>query len=345
MKKLLFDDETIFILAEIAQSYEGDKHILLEIIDGLAIAKTNGIMFQVVYADELAVSDYDYFDLFRSLEMSNDNWEEVVKRIKHHNVQVVAEVFGTKSFDLMINLGVDAIKIHASDITNTPFLQYIGSYDIPILLAVGGAENEEIKRAISMLNNNREIILMHGYQKGPTPISDTHFFKIESLKKEYNLPIGYSDHISGYGNSNFKELSEMAMYFPIISLGAGAQLIEKHVMLDRKKQWEDHESALSVREFKSFVNIIRKVQTSLGKKSLECNQTEIEYRKAAVKSIVAKRDIAIDTTITINDINFKRVNQNIDSLDELNYVLGNKSKVNILRDEAISINKLKVKNK
>ena len=196
-----------------------------------------------------------------------------------------------------------------------------------------------------MLNNNREIILMHGYQKGPTPISDTHFFKIESLKKEYNLPIGYSDHISGYGNSNFKELSEMAMYFPIISLGAGAQLIEKHVMLDRKKQWEDHESALSVREFKSFVNIIRKVQTSLGKKSLECNQTEIEYRKAAVKSIVAKRDIAIDTTITINDINFKRVNQNIDSLDELNYVLGNKSKVNILRDEAISINKLKVKNK
>ena len=151
MKKLLFDDETIFILAEIAQSYEGKKNVLSDIIEGLTIAKTNGIMFQVVYADELAVPDYDYYDLFKSLEMSDKDWKDVIRMIHNNNIYAVAEIFGNKSFDLMIQYDIDAVKLHASDITNEPLLKYVGKHDIPILLAIGGANRNEIKKSNSFI--------------------------------------------------------------------------------------------------------------------------------------------------------------------------------------------------
>ena len=98
MKKLQTSYGDTYILAEIAQSYEGDIDTLLEIINGLAMAKADGAMFQVVYADELCVSDYAYFDLFRSLELSQEDLARTVERMKSLELDVVAEIFGTKSF-------------------------------------------------------------------------------------------------------------------------------------------------------------------------------------------------------------------------------------------------------
>ena len=341
MKKLLFDDKTIFILAEIAQSYEGKKNVLSDIIEGLTIAKTNGIMFQVVYADELAVPDYDYYDLFKSLEMSDKDWKDVIRMIHNNNIYAVAEIFGNKSFDLMIQYDIDAVKLHASDITNEPLLKYVGKHDIPILLAIGGANRNEIKKAIALLNNNKEIILMHGYQKGPTPINDTHFNKISALIDEYSLPVGYSDHIAGFEeNADYKTLNDLAYYFPFISVGSGVRLIEKHTILNRDKQWEDYESALTTKEFSVFVELIRKIENSTGLKTLDCNETEKSYRRA-IKSIVAKKDIKKGTVIKEDLITFKRVNQKIKSIKNINDVIGFQTNKNIIKNEAITLDSIK----
>ena len=343
MKKLLFDNEKIFILAEIAQSYEGEINVLLDIIDGLSVAKTNGIMFQVVYADELVVPDNDYYDLFAKLEMENNDWKKVIEKIQAQKIFAVAEIFGKKSFNTMMEYGIDAVKIHASDLTNEPFLKYIGNYNIPVLLAVGGGKENEIKKAISLLNKkNKEIVLMHGYQKGPTPISDTHFFKIPSLMEKFSLPVGYSDHIAGFKNSDYSIVNDIAIHFPLISIGAGARLIEKHVILDRSKKWEDYESALTTAEFIDFVKLVRETQNSMGSKSISCNETEENYR-VAIKSIVAKKEIESGVILTEDHIVFKRVNQNINSIKNINDVIGYKTKKSIKINDPITNEKLEKK--
>ncbi len=157
MKKITSEKNKVFILGEIAQSYEGDREVLANVIRGLSTAGANGAMFQVVFADELAVSDYQYYNLFQNLELSDHDWEEIVHLVKKNNLLAIGEVFGKKSFDLMLNYGIDGIKIHVSDINNVPFLEYVGSHSIPILLSIGGASTYEIERAITLLTKKENI--------------------------------------------------------------------------------------------------------------------------------------------------------------------------------------------
>lgn len=336
MEKIALDEGQIFVLAEIAQSYEGDKTVLASVVRGLAAAGANGAMFQVVYAEELAVSDYEYYELFESLEMRDEDWEEIVDLVKQNSLMAIAEVFGKRSFDLMMRLGIDGVKIHVSDINNEPFLAYVGSFSIPVLLAIGGASSSEIERAIQLLSSKeKHLTLMHGYQDGPTKVSDTHFNKIKALAQEYKLPVGYSDHVAGSLSDDNKILNPLAMTFPFVAIGAGATLIEKHVMLDREKVWEDFESALSVDEFGDFVALIKQVETSLGSSSVERNATEIAYRRA-IKSVVASTDLKKGTVLRINNLAFQRPKPTDDAIKNLELVIGYKLKCDVKAGDAIT---------
>jgi N,N'-diacetyllegionaminate synthase len=336
MEKIALEQDNIFVLAEIAQSYEGDKSVLASVVRGLSAAGANGAMFQVVYAEELAVSDYEYYGLFESLEMRDEDWEETVNLVKENSLLAIGEVFGRRSFDLMIRLGIDGVKIQVSDINNEPFLAYVGSFSIPVLLAIGGASSSEIGKAIQLLSSKeKHLTLMHGYQDGPTKVSDTHFNKIKAIAQQYNLPVGYSDHVAGSVGDDNKVLNPLAMSFPLLAIGAGATLIEKHVMLDREKVWEDFESALSVDEFSDFVALIRQVETSLGSKSVERNETEIAYRRA-IKAIVARTDLKVGTALSINDLAFKRPKPTQDAIKNTELVIGRKLKFDVKADEAIT---------
>ena len=340
MKKIVSEENNVFILAEIAQSYEGNEEVLLEIIQGLYKAKSDGVMFQVVLAHELAVSDYEYYDLFKSLEMTDETWSKAVKLIQSNGMMAIGEVFGKKSFDMMMDLGIDGIKIHVSDINNEPFLRYVGDTSIPVLLAIGGATSKEIENAINLLNlNKKQITLMHGYQDGPTKIIDTHFNKIRAIAEKYDLLVGYSDHISGSIAADNKYLNPMAIPFPLVAIGAGATLIEKHVILDREMVCEDFESALSVAEFSEFVSIIRQIDPALGNITTERNETELAYRRA-IKTVVAKSDLKSGDIICMDNISFKRPKTTNDPIKNPEILIGRELKFDVKANEAITLNLL-----
>ena len=63
------------------------------------------------------------------------------------------------------------------------------------------------------------------------------------------LRIDGSTEAQEQSNNKIANVNEMAFYFPLIAIGAGAKLIEKHIVLDRTKAWEDYESAITANEF------------------------------------------------------------------------------------------------
>jgi N,N'-diacetyllegionaminate synthase len=336
MKKIL-KENSVFILAEVAQSYEGSIETLIKISKKACGAGVDGVMFQVVFADELAVKDYTHYNLFKSLEMPRSDWTQVIDVIHESGKLVLGEVFGKRSVDLMIDLCVDAFKIHASDLSNIPLLKYIGKIKIPVLLSMGGGYKSEIEEAIRTIQENgtTELILLHGYQACPTEIKDTHIEKMKYIGEVYKLPVGYSDHIAGCVNGDFRNINELAYYLPLLALGAGAKLIEKHIMLDRSKAWEDYESALSTDEFDRFVKLIRTFECSMGEKNLMCNVTEEIYRKGAKKCLVASGKIAVETILTEDKVAFKRIQNPEEGITNLNEVLGKVVLSNLKPDDPI----------
>ena len=119
---------------------------------------------------------------------------------------------------------------------------------------------------------------MYGFQGYPTKITDLNLENITELKKRYNHLIGISDHVAGN--------SEMASIIPLLGIGLGARVVEKHITIARKNKGIDFQSSLEPPEFKKLVSLIRMTEKSLPKTNFELKTKEIEYRHNHKKNAI-----------------------------------------------------------
>ena len=139
---------------------------------------------------------------------------------------------------------------------------------------------------------------MHGFQGYPTKLKDLNLNRISNLKSRYQLSVGVSDHIDGE--------SSMAKTIPLIGIGLGARVVEKHITLDRSKKGLDYYSSLNPDEFKEMVYSIRQVEKSLGSSDFELNENEFQYRLNHKKNPIAKNNIKKGTKLDYPLFEFKR---------------------------------------
>lgn len=286
-----------FIIAEIAQGYEGNEKLVELYVKAASSAGADAIKFQVFFADELALPDYKYYQLFKGLELPLGVWENAVKESHSKGIEFYSDVFGFDSLDMLERIGADGYKVHTTDINNSQLLKHIAQTKKKVFLSTGGCQMEEIDRALEMLKG-RDITLMYGFQAEPTELEDNNLNRIETLKKTYNKPVGFQDHTAGD--------SELALYLPFVALGAGADVIEKHLTLSRAAEIEDYISALTPEEFKRWTSLIRAAHNSLGKSEWVLTEKEIQYRGKVQRAVCAVREIGKGEVIGADDVTMKR---------------------------------------
>jgi sialic acid synthase SpsE len=226
------------------------------------------------------------------------------------------------------SLEADAYFIHPSSINDIEFIEKIAETGKPILLGDGAVELKELENAVYAIKKiNDKIIIMHGFQAYPTKTEDTNFLQIKTLQNKFSLPIGFQDHIDAE--------SELSIIIPLMSITAGACVIEKHITIDRKLKLTDYESALEPIELKKFENLLRITEKALGKSEFIFSKDEKKYRENVQKSIVADKAIAKGTKIERDMIAFKRTSPSGISPKELYKLLGKKAKINIEKNENI----------
>jgi len=214
-------------------------------------------------------------------------------------LKVFVDIYGLSSARQISKYAIDGFKIHSSDLTNPQMLEYFSKSKKSILVSAAGSLTNEIEQALKKLQKiPKEIVLMHGFQGYPTKLEDLNLNRISSLKSRFQLPIGISDHIDGE--------SSLAKTIPIIGIGLGARIVEKHITLDRSKQGLDHYSSLNPNEFKEMVYSIRQVEKSLGSSDFVLNDNEFQYRLNHKKNPIAKNNIKKGTKLNYKLFEFKR---------------------------------------
>lgn len=324
----------IEIVAEIAQGFEGNEKLAKLLTLGAIKGGADSIKYQLVYADELATPDYHYYKLFKSLEMPDDVWREIVTTVHKAGKKVYFDVFGMKSLALAKELGIDGVKLSTTEFYNYDLIKAVlNSNFSKVFLSVGGIPIEDIKDLIQRENIKPEdnICFMYGFQSEPTPIESNNLLKMVSLKEEFKgFNFGFMDHSKGD--------QEDAFYLPIMTLATGIKCIEKHITLDPLLEVEDYISALTPTRFKKFVNLVRKYEVALGSSSLELTPLEIEYRNKAGKVVVALKDINVGEELTINNVGLKRVGdkwKDSKKINTLNKVLGKTVNLSVKLNEPI----------
>jgi sialic acid synthase SpsE len=294
------------IIAEMACSHEGDPGCGRTIINGASEAGADAIQFQIWELDEMVVPHHEDYEVLSDIELTYDQWRALAKHVgsREHVMDIIACVYEQRSVSFAEDLGVEAYKIHSSDLSNPRLIRRVAETGKRIDLSIGGSTLDEIQTAIEWIRStsDSDIWLMYGYQDFPTCPDDVHLDYMMKLRNLFELPVGYQDHSAGG--------SQEAYWLPAAAIGAGVDVVEKHITHDRSYEGVDHEAALNPGEFGEFVRMVRQVEAAKGRSvPRSFSEDEKAYRSSVKKSVVAQRDLPEGKELAEKDLTFRRANQ------------------------------------
>ncbi len=329
------------IIAEAGINHNGDMTIAKQLIVAAKSAGADIVKFQTFKTDNLVTKSADkadyqkvttgtyenQYEMIRKLEMSRADHEILINECHRQGIRFFSTAFDVESFDLLVSLGIDQVKIPSGELTNLPLLRYMTRLGLPVMLSTGMATLGEIEAAIDMIvqaGTPRNLItVLHCTTEYPAPMMDVNLRAMVSMRAALGVEMGYSDHTSG-------------IEIPIAAVALGARVIEKHFTLDRTLPGPDHQASLEPHELKAMVDSIRNVEVSLGDGVKRPSLSELKNRPIARKSLVAIRDIRAGDRFSADNVGTKRPGTGISPMrwDE---VMGRQAPRNFNVDELIEL--------
>ena len=265
----------------------------------------------------------------KMIELIDLDWKTVIpkliKRCKQ-KIKFLISVFDISDFKKIEKFKPKIIKIPSGEIDNIPFLKYLAKKNLKTILSTGMSTLSEIDSAIKTLLKNglkkKNLVLMQCTSAYPTPFKEANLKVLEYYKIKYNLSVGLSDHTPG-------------IISPIVSVGFGVRLIEKHFTLSKKMKGPDHKASLDPKELKNIVTSLRIAEKLLGSNKKKITKEE-KIKLFSRKSIFAIKNIEVGEKFNLNNIGLKRPAIGLKP-KKLNSLIGKKSKFRFRKDQVIKI--------
>ena len=259
--KIIGDGYPCFIIAEIGINHNGSVDLAKQMIDIAVTTGCDAVKFQkrtvdIVYTpQELAKERKSVFgntngDLKRGLEFGYDEYAEIDNYCKKKNIMWFASCWDEKSVDFMEHFDTPCYKIASASLTDDNLLKYTRSKGRPVLISTGMSTMDEIRHAVSVLGED-DLVIFHCTSTYPSNADETNLRVIETFKKEFNCPIGYSGHERGITPS-------------ILAVALGANAVERHITVDRTNWGSDQAASLEMAGLYHMVRDIRQTPTLLG---------------------------------------------------------------------------------
>ena len=278
---------------------------------------------QADYQSENTGSNQSQFDMLKKLELSYDDFREIKKYCDEIGITFASTADEQDSLDFLVDLGIPFIKIGSGDIGNIPYLRYMGTKKMPVILSTGMSTLGDVEISIQALREGgaKNIELLHCTTNYPCPYNDVNLKAMDTLRTAFGLDVGYSDHTEGI---------EVA----IAAVARGATIIEKHFTLDKNMDGPDHKASMEPDEFSCMVDCIRHIESAIGDGQKIPTKTEDEISKVVLKRIVASREIMLGDLITEINVCVKRNDYGLPA-KAWDFVVGTKANKYYKIDEGI----------
>ncbi len=298
MKEKYFNyPRKVYIIAEISANHNQDFKLTLKTIDEAKNAGADAVKFQTYTPDSLSLDvNNEYFGphkkglwkgkrpyiLYKKAAMPWEWQEELSQYAISLGLEWLSSPFDFKAVDFLESINIPVYKIASLEITDIPLIEYIASKRKPIIISTGVASVEDIELALDTCRNqnNDEISLLKCTSQYPAPIEAANLKTIPDMKKRFGVKIGLSDHTPG-------------SIVPVVAVSLGAEIIEKHFIIERSIGGPDASFSMEPSEFRQMVQDVRNTEKALGKVSYEVSAQD----KLRRRSLFAVRDIKKGETI------------------------------------------------
>jgi N,N'-diacetyllegionaminate synthase len=295
--KSYFNSNHTFVIAEAGSNwkvgeFDEDIQMAKKLIKVAKESDADAIKFQTyrsdtVYVKNAGKSDYlskngineNINEIFDRLSMPYEMIPELSKYCKKLGIKFMSTPFSVQDAK-KIDPFVEIHKIASFEINHVRLLEFISKTKKPIIVSTGASTLNEIDFAMELFkNNNNEVAFLQCTSKYPASISSLNLSVIPKIKERYNVNVGLSDH------------SIDPIIAPLVAIGFGANIIEKHFTIDKNLRGPDHSFALNPTELKQMIENIRYADAAKGTGEKKILEEEEELRKYATRSIQAIKEI------------------------------------------------------
>lgn len=303
--RLIGDGHPTYVIAEIGVNHNGILDLAMRLIDIAADAGADAVKFQKRTLDQLYAKKYldnanagektlrYLLPILQQVELPDEAYFQIVERCQERGITFICSAFDIESADFLEELNVPAYKVASADLTNLPLLDHLAEKGKPLILSTGMSRMEEVEFTVDFLKERgAEFALLHCNSTYPAAFEDINLLFMHQLRR-FDVPVGYSGHERGIAVST-------------VASALGANIIERHITLDRTMDGPDHAASLEPQGFTKMVRDIHQVSMALGTgKEKFISRGEILNREVLGKSLVAKRHIVPGEVISADAITVK----------------------------------------
>jgi N-acetylneuraminate synthase len=263
-----------------------------------------------------------HFDMLKGLELTHGDHAVLLTTAQESGIAFLSTPFDSQSLRFLVTeLRLETIKIGSAELFNLPLLVEVGAANVGVILSTGMAEESDVALALGALTHGvlygadripkvddlvplweahgqtcglaARLTLLQCTSEYPSAVEHVNLRVMRTLSKNFNVPVGLSDHTSG-------------IHIPLAAAALGAHVIEKHITLTRNQPGPDHHASLEPDEFAEMVAGIRDIERALGDGIKKPSSEELLTKAAATRSLTAARNISRGDIITADDIRLLR---------------------------------------
>lgn len=336
-----------YIIGEIGQNHNGSVDIaklITELVSRPVREELFGIDLKPINAVKLTKRDlneeltttqmnriYDtpnsfgrtYGEHRAALELSDEEHFEVYKYAKSLGLEFVETLCAKGCLSLLKLFTPDYLKVASRDLTNLPLLAAMAETKLPIILSTGMAGKKELDDALEVITRyHNNISILHCVSQYPTEPDNLNLNTILYLKEHYpQYHIGFSDHTIGISA-------------PVVAVGMGAEIIEKHITIDRRMKGTDQAGSLGPDGVNRMVRDIRICEKWLGIKDIYIDKSVAASKIKLERSIATLRDMKKGEVIKEIDLHMLSPGDGF-KWSQLSEVVGKTLLVDIPKNEVI----------
>ena len=342
-----------YIIGEIGQNHNGSVEIaklLVDLVSRPIFEESFGIDFKPMDAvkltkrdlkEELSTSQMNkpylnensfgktYGEHREYLELSDEEHFEVFKYAKTKNLDFVETLCAIGTLSILKLFTPDKLKVASRDLTNLPLLNTLAETKIPIILSTGMGGEIELDNALEVITKyHSDISILHCVSQYPTHPNNANLNSIKYLIENYNkYIIGYSDHTIGISA-------------PPMAIALGAEIIEKHITIDRRMKGTDQKGSLGPDGVNRMIRDIRIAEISLGKNDIFIDDCVIDARKKLERSIATKVKLNRGDVVKEDDLQMLSPGDGL-KWEDRKKIIGHKTNKEIQTNELIFLKDVK----
>lgn len=268
----------IFIIAEIGINHNGDLDITKKLIDGAVKSGADAVKFQKRTIDKVYTKEF--LDSPREspwgktqraqkegLEFGRKEYETIDAYCKDKGIAWFASAWDQTAQDFLHGFDLKYDKVASAMLTNMPLLEKIAGKGRHTFISTGMHTMDEIRKAVDVFRKAKcSYELMHCNSTYPMADEDANLRVMETLRKEFGCPVGWSGH-------------EVGLTVSVAAAALGASSIERHITLDRAMYGSDQAASVEIGGFERLVRMIRTVEKALGSPDKVITEKEQVIRK------------------------------------------------------------------